>query len=96
MPYLPKEKGPVGEVHPAVLKANIGDRVLCDLIYGAYGYESGFTVVSFHVVKKADNKVGLTDSFPPPESKGGWRTLLPERGPPNECRDRRGRALSKR
>lgn len=25
----------------------------------------------------------LTDYFPPPESQGGWRTLLPENGPPN-------------
>jgi CubicO group peptidase (beta-lactamase class C family) len=25
----------------------------------------------------------LTNYFPPPESKGGWRTLLPEKGEPN-------------
>jgi CubicO group peptidase (beta-lactamase class C family) len=25
----------------------------------------------------------LADYFPPPESKGGWRTLLPETGPPD-------------
>lgn len=84
VPYLPKEKGPVAEVHPAVLRANIGDRVACDLVYGAYGYESGFTVISFQVVKKADTKrVVLTDYFPPPESKGGWRTLLPDKEPPD-------------
>ena len=26
----------------------------------------------------------LADYFPPPESKGGWRTLLPEKGEPND------------
>src|SRR5262245_36001739 len=30
----------------------------------------------------ADNPA-LTDYFPPPESKGGWRSLLPEKGEPN-------------
>src|SRR2546425_9495211 len=28
-------------------------------------------------------KVALSDYFPPPESKGGWRTLLPEKGEPS-------------
>jgi hypothetical protein len=28
-------------------------------------------------------KVDLTNYFPPPESKGGWRTLLPEKGEPS-------------
>src|SRR5207247_9583571 len=28
-------------------------------------------------------RVALSDYFPPPESKGGWRTLLPEKGEPS-------------
>src|SRR5262245_8273485 len=28
-------------------------------------------------------KVALSDYFPPPESKGGWRSLLPEKGEPD-------------
>src|SRR5215470_5686676 len=28
-------------------------------------------------------KTALTDYFPPPESKGGWRTLLPDEGEPS-------------
>lgn len=31
----------------------------------------------------ASETVKLTDYFPPPESKGGWRILLPEKGPPD-------------
>ena len=84
VPYLPREKGPVAGVHPAVLKAGVGDRVRCELVYGAYGYEGGFTVVAFQVIRKgADKSATLTDYFPPPESKGGWRTLLSEKGPPD-------------
>jgi hypothetical protein len=56
VPYLPKEKGPIAGVLPAVHAARLGDRVRCDLVYGAHGYESGFTVVSFEVLKKADTK----------------------------------------
>jgi CubicO group peptidase (beta-lactamase class C family) len=32
---------------------------------------------------QATEPVTLVDYFPPPESKGGWRTLLPEQGPPD-------------
>jgi CubicO group peptidase (beta-lactamase class C family) len=32
---------------------------------------------------QAAEPVTLVDYFPPPESKGGWRTLLPEQGPPD-------------
>jgi CubicO group peptidase (beta-lactamase class C family) len=32
---------------------------------------------------EAKAKAQLTDYFPPPESKGGWRSLLPETGDPN-------------
>src|SRR4051812_39930963 len=28
-------------------------------------------------------KVALADYFPPPESRGGWRSLLPEKGDPS-------------
>jgi CubicO group peptidase (beta-lactamase class C family) len=31
----------------------------------------------------ADDKPKLTDYFPPPESKGGWQSLLPEKGDPD-------------
>ncbi len=31
----------------------------------------------------AQDKPKLTDYFPPPESKGGWRSLLPEKGAPD-------------
>lgn len=31
----------------------------------------------------AANRLALSDYFPPPESKGGWRTLLPESGVPD-------------
>jgi len=34
-------------------------------------------------VVAAQDKPKLTDYFPPPESKGGWRTLLPEQGAPD-------------
>lgn len=54
--HLPKEKGPIAEVLGAVQKAGIGDRVQCDLVYQAYGYEGGFTVTTFQVLKKADGK----------------------------------------
>jgi len=33
---------------------------------------------------RAEEKAGLTNYFPPPESKGGWRTLLPEKGEPDD------------
>jgi hypothetical protein len=56
VPYVPKGKGPITEVLGDVNRAKIGDRVLCDLLYGAYGYESGFTVTSFQVLKKTDGK----------------------------------------
>lgn len=56
VPFLPKEKGPVAEVHEAVQRAKIGDRVFCNLVYGAYGYEGGFTVTSFQVLKKISAK----------------------------------------
>jgi hypothetical protein len=56
VPYVPKGKGPITEVLGAVNKANIGDRVRCDLVYGAYGYESGFIVTTFEVLRKADAK----------------------------------------
>ncbi len=36
----------------------------------------------------------LTDYFPPPESKGGWRTLLPEKGPPDAAQKARIRAVA--
>jgi CubicO group peptidase (beta-lactamase class C family) len=32
---------------------------------------------------KKPAKPDLTNYYPPPESKGGWRTLLPEKGEPN-------------
>jgi CubicO group peptidase (beta-lactamase class C family) len=32
----------------------------------------------------AQNKPNLTDYFPPPESKGGWRSLVPAKGEPDE------------
>lgn len=32
----------------------------------------------------AEDKPKLTDYFPPPESKGGWRSLLPQQGAPDE------------
>ena len=56
VPYVPKGKGPITEVLAAVSRANIGDRVHCELVYGAYGYESGFTVTAFQVLKKAEAK----------------------------------------
>ena len=56
VPYVPNGKGPITEVLAAVNRAKIGDRVYCDLVYGAYGYESGFTVTAFQVLKKADAK----------------------------------------
>ena len=56
VPHVPNEKGPITEVLGNVHKAGIGDRVQCDLVYGAYGYEGGFTVTTFQVLKKADAK----------------------------------------
>jgi CubicO group peptidase (beta-lactamase class C family) len=35
------------------------------------------------VAKDPPRNAGLSDFFPPPEPKGGWRTLLPENGPPD-------------
>jgi CubicO group peptidase (beta-lactamase class C family) len=35
------------------------------------------------VVPARAEKPSLSDYFPPPESKGGWRTLLPDRGEPS-------------
>src|ERR1700723_3060793 len=32
---------------------------------------------------KQPAKTELTNYFPPPESKGGWRSLLPEKGEPS-------------
>jgi CubicO group peptidase (beta-lactamase class C family) len=32
---------------------------------------------------RAAERAALADYFPPPESKGGWRSLLPEKGDPN-------------
>lgn len=37
---------------------------------------------------------GLTDYFPPPESKGGWRSLLPENGPPDAAQKEAIRATA--
>lgn len=54
VPYVPKGKGPITEVLAAVSRATLGDRVHCKLEYGAYGYEGGFTVTAFEVLRKAD------------------------------------------
>jgi CubicO group peptidase (beta-lactamase class C family) len=35
------------------------------------------------VVRAEEKKAALTGYFPPPESKGGWRTLLPDKGEPS-------------
>jgi hypothetical protein len=58
VPYVAKGKGPITEVLGAVNKASIGDRVRCDLVDGAYGYEGGFTVTKFEVLQKADTGKG--------------------------------------
>jgi hypothetical protein len=36
----------------------------------------------------------LTDYFPPPESQGGWRTLLPEKGQPDEAQKKKIREVA--
>jgi CubicO group peptidase (beta-lactamase class C family) len=33
---------------------------------------------------RAEEKPALTNYYPPPESKGGWRTALPDRGEPDD------------
>lgn len=40
-------------------------------------------VFLFALPAAANEPVKLTDYFPPPESRGGWRTLLAEKGPPD-------------
>jgi CubicO group peptidase (beta-lactamase class C family) len=40
-------------------------------------------VLALHALVAAQEKPRLTDYFPPPESKGGWRSLLPEKGEPD-------------
>ena len=35
-------------------------------------------------IGRAEDKPNLSTYFPPPESKGGWRTLLPEKGEPSD------------
>jgi CubicO group peptidase (beta-lactamase class C family) len=42
----------------------------------------------------AAEPVTLTDYFPPPESKGGWRTFLPESGPPDAAHKKRMREVA--
>lgn len=39
--------------------------------------------VAFPPLSPAADKPAAGDYFPPPESKGGWRSALPEKGPPN-------------
>jgi CubicO group peptidase (beta-lactamase class C family) len=46
----------------------------------------GFAILAsllFSLPTWAENPVQLTEYYPPQESKGGWRTLLPEQGPPD-------------
>lgn len=56
VPHVPKETGSITAVLPAVQRATVGDRVYCELLYGAYGYEGGFVVTTFQVLKKASPK----------------------------------------
>jgi CubicO group peptidase (beta-lactamase class C family) len=42
----------------------------------------------------AGDTVSLTDYFPPPESSGGWRTLLPDPGPPDAAQKARIRQVA--
>jgi len=44
--------------------------------------------------REAAAPVKLTDYFPPPESKGGWRTLLPDQGPPDAAQKAKIRATA--
>ena len=39
-------------------------------------------------------KVELSDDFPPPEDRGGWRSLLPEKGDPDAAQKARIRAVA--
>jgi len=43
---------------------------------------------------QAADPVKLTDYFPPPESKGGWRSLLPNKGSPDNDQKEKIRALT--
>jgi CubicO group peptidase (beta-lactamase class C family) len=45
--------------------------------------ESMRALIAIALCILAQDKPKLSDYFPPPEEKGGWRTLLPESGPPS-------------
>jgi CubicO group peptidase (beta-lactamase class C family) len=45
-------------------------------------------------VVPAGGQEKLTNYFPPPESKGGWRTLLPEKGNPDASRKKKIRDVA--
>lgn len=42
----------------------------------------------------AGSPITLTDYYPPPESQGGWRTLLPAQGPPDAAQKTKIRRLA--
>jgi CubicO group peptidase (beta-lactamase class C family) len=42
----------------------------------------------------ADPAIKLADYFPPPESKGGWRSLLPEKGQPDAAQKAKIRSMA--
>ena|SRR5947208_500733 len=49
-----------------------------------YAVVTGLFVLLSPLASWAEGQPTLSDYFPPPESKGGWRSALPEKGEPDE------------
>lgn len=53
-----------------------------------------FLLLFLPALALGQEKPVLADYFPPPESKGGWRTLLPDKGPPDAAQKAKIRSVT--